>query len=67
VRRLGHLGYGLTDLQSSTGRQAVDGEIKVNDQLITGKLPTIPITRDGREHPAVHQCDLPEWIGCAVR
>jgi hypothetical protein len=66
VGRLGDLSHRLSDLQSGSRRQAVDGEVEVDDQLITGKLPAIAVTRDRGKCSAIHDGDLPEQVRPAV-
>jgi tRNA G18 (ribose-2'-O)-methylase SpoU len=66
VRRLGHLGHRFADLQARARRQAVDRQVKVDDQLIPRKLPAVATARDSREHPAVHDGNLPQGVGPAV-
>src|SRR4051794_16881967 len=66
VRRLRHRNHSLTDLQPSARWQTVDRQIEINDELITGQLPPITITRDRCEHPAVHDSDLPERVRAAI-
>src|SRR5215207_11365285 len=62
VRWLGHLSDRLADLQQRAGRQVVDRNVEVDDQLVSGKLPAVAGARNGGQNPAVHDRDLSERI-----
>src|SRR4029453_12287306 len=62
VRGLGHFSHRLADLQLRARRQVVDREVEVDDQLVSGKLPAVAGTRNGGQHPAVHDRDLSERV-----
>ena len=66
VRRLSDLSQRLADLQAGSCRQVVDGEVEVDDHLITGKLPAIALARDGGKCSAIHDGDLPERVRPAI-